>query len=140
MVHRFKCLWGSLGIIVLSLYCRGVLAAQAVVNSGGAVVTSPQPQVAPVPAPVPAPTPAPHTFNAPANSIPLAVQHGQITQKEVMIGSMAAFGRLFTLIAFFWLLVNVMRKLGGGKPSLKKPLILGGVGIALAYIIPAMMK
>ncbi len=134
MVQRFKCLWGSLGMIVLSLYCRGVLAAQAAVNSGGAIVTTPTPQ------PGVAPAPAAHTFNAPAGSIPVAVQQGQITQKQVMVGSMAAFGRLFLLTAFFWLLIDVMRKLSGGKPEFKKPLILGGVGIVLAYIVPAIIK
>lgn len=133
MMHRFKCLWGSLWIVVLSLYCRGALALQAAMNTGGAVSAAPGSQSTVAPAPA---TPPAHP------SVPAfpSLQAGEFTQKQVMVGSMAAFGRLFILIAFFWLLIDVMRKLGGGKPAFKKPLILGGAGILMAYIIPVLIK
>lgn len=130
MVRRIKGFWGSLGLVMLSLYCRGVLAAQGAVNAGGAVTSTQSPQTAVAPA----------TVHTPGVPVSIPVPAGQFNQRQVMIGSLAGIGRLFVMVAFFWLLIDVMRKLGGGKPKFIKPLILGGVGIAIAYVVPAIMK
>jgi hypothetical protein len=44
------------------------------------------------------------------------------------------------MVALVWLVIDVMRKLGGGKPKFTKPLIVGGVGIVIAYLLPAIIK
>jgi hypothetical protein len=113
MVLWFKCLFGSCGLVLLSLYCQGTLAVQATVDAPGAV---------PPTIPGPIPTGAP------------------IDQKQVLVGSMAGIGRMFVMVALVWLVIDVMRKLGGGKPKFTKPLIVGGVGIVIAYLLPAIIK
>lgn len=138
MVHRFKSLWGALGIVGMSLYCRGVLALQADVYRGG--VSGPRDHTVAAPAPVAPSAPAPAAAPTPIPGYDVPIDPSKITSKQLIIGSMAGVGRIFVLVAFFWLLIDVMRRLGGKRPAFKKPLILGGIGIIVAYIIPGIMR
>ena len=111
MIRRFKTFFGSCGVVVLSLYCRGVLAADAAVNANTTTAT---PQI-----------PALHATQL----LPT-----QLGNKQAQQGMLVMLGAMLIMIAVAWLLGVVMAKLAGKKPVFKKPLILGLIGFALIFI------
>ena len=97
MLGRFNALIAACGLAVLGFYCQATLAAEAVVNQATGAAPTTESVTIPV-------------LNA--NGMPT-----EYNQKQVIMGSLMMFGRLFLIIAFFWLLINVMRKLAGGNPT-----------------------
>lgn len=131
MVQGIKGLLGGAGLLVLSLYCRGVLAVE---NAVKAVSSPPDPSALPVPASALAPVVAPGPIVAP-NGMPT-----EYNQHQVLVGSLVGIGNMLLLVTFFWLVINVIRKLAGGQPNFIKPLVLGLIGFCAAYVVPGLLK
>ncbi len=124
MIQRFKAFWVFCSVLSLSLYCRVVLAVDQVVNPATGAAA---PMPAAVPATVPAPVPVP---NANAGSI----IPPQFADKQVMQGIFVMIGSMLLMFALAWLVITIMGRIFGKKLIIKKPLILGAVGIGLIAI------
>lgn len=110
MSKWFKGLVQTLSLLSLSLYCRGVLAAE----DKAAIASE-------VPAPVVQENIARNHVN---------VRH------DATVNAIQGTGRLVLVLGVAWLLVSLIRKLGGGKPDFNKPLITVGAGLILIFMGP----
>ena len=124
MIQRFRSFLSSCGVLILSLYCRGVLAADNAVNTVGTstattttTTTTPQPPVTPG-----------------SQMLP------QLADNKAMEGMLVMLGSMLLMVAVAWLLWIVLAKLAGKKVIFKKPLIIGLVGIVLIIISRYMVK
>lgn len=123
MIQRFRSFLSSCGVLILSLYCRGVLAADNAVNTVGpstattTTTTTPQPPATPG-----------------SQILP------QLADNKATEGMLVMFGSMLLMLAFAWLLWIVLAKLAGKKVIFKKPLIIGLIGIALIIISRYMAK
>jgi hypothetical protein len=124
MIRQFKPLFGSCGVLILSLYCRGVLAADVAVKAASTNATTTTTTTSPNVPTVP-------------NSQMLSAQLGN---KQAMQGIFAMIGSLLLMVSLVWLLGVVLGKMGGKKPQFKKPLILGLVAIILIFIARHVVK
>lgn len=114
----FKGLTQALSLLSLTLYCRGVLAVEGSDLVRAYVAST-------VPAPV-----------AQEN----AVRNNAAVQHDATVNAVQGTGRLLFMLGVGWLLVNLVRRLGGGKPDFNKPLITVVAGLILIYMGPNLIR
>jgi hypothetical protein len=127
MFGRFRSLYHSCGLLLLGLYCHGVLAVGEAVNEAG---TSPIAPALPVPPGTPSAAPNPTPGVLPTNP-------GNLNEME---GGLMMVGSMLMMIALAWLVIVALGRIVGSKALFKKPLILGLVGIALIYASRHLVK
>jgi hypothetical protein len=116
MMLVIKRSYTAVSLAILSTYCGAVVAfegaADKTIPAAAAAVTAPP--------------------SAPPASGP--------SQKEIIVGSLGMFGRLCIMVAVVWLIVDVVRRIAGGKPKFFKPMMLLVVGAALFYLPRGMIN
>jgi len=114
----FKGFMQALSLLSLSLYCRGVLAAEDADLVKAYIASATPPPVA-------------------QENI---VRNNARVHHDASIQAMQGTGRLVFMLGVAWLLVSLIRKLGGGKPDFNKPVITIVAGLILIFMGPNLVR
>ncbi len=110
MINCFKRLLATLSLVSLSLYCHAILA----VEGAGAVT--------------------------PIAPLKLVREGRELTQQEQLLtNAMRKPGAMIFMLGGLWLLINLVRKLSGGKPNFKRPLVMMALAGIMIYMGPSLV-